>query len=400
MNLTGIEINKVFSDTWRWVKLNDFSGKDVCDVTSLPLYQKLQSFSADHTYGKYLYAPFYRMYRYSPNLIRSLAGLTPYRFPQAFALMISALVRYPETKRDEIYRNDLLFMMNELIKSNSAEEGYYAWGQPYDWFSRKKIPAFTPRTTVTTQAAHAMLDAYTFFREERYLEIARKAGRFLIDKMQWDIDDQGDICFPYTSVDRYHIHNANVLAAALLSRLSSITDDQNMRSYAERAFSFTARQQHPDGSWYYWAAPDRILGKIDHYHTGFVLESFKVGKNFWKGEFPFDQHLEKGMRFYLEQLFLDEKIPKMLPDSLYPVDIQSCAQAIITIAEVLPAGEYRSAWLQRVLEWTITNMYNEKNGYFFYRIYKDRIDKTPYLRWGQAWMLRAMTYIIKANETI
>jgi len=36
----------------------------------------------------------------------------------------------------------------------------------------------------------------------------------------------------------------------------------------------------------------------------------------------------------------------------------------------------------------------DKEGYFYYRIYKNNyVNKMPYIRWGQAWMLRALSYL-------
>jgi hypothetical protein len=329
-----------------------------------------------------------------------MSGLKPLQFPQADALMITALCRHPEIKGNDFFLNELLFLLDKLKSGNSAPDPYFAWGQPYNWFSRKKIPANTPRTTVTTQAGHAFLDAYEILEKQEYIDIARKAGEYLLDRMQYDTDMDGDICFPYTSLDQYHVHNANVLASALLARLGNMLGEEMFIDFAERSFRFTCKYQNDDGSWFYWAPPDKISGKIDHYHTGFVLESLKIGSNNWNGEFPFENHLEKGTDFYLEQLFEKQSIPKMLPTSTFPVDIQSCAQALITLGEVLPESEVKDTWLIRVADWTISNMYDEKNSYFYYRIYKNRIDKTPYLRWGQSWMLRALSYLYKTNEIV
>ena len=45
---------------------------------------------------------------------------------------------------------------------------------------------------------------------------------------------------------------------------------------------------------------------------------------------------------------------------------------------------------KNVLDWTLTNMYNNKKGYFYY--YKNRLwtNKIEFIRW-QAWMLYALS---------
>ena len=391
--MQGITKQELFNKVFEWVEQNKFASKDVCDVTSLPLYQNLQQVNNEYRLGKYVYAPFYRLSKSNPDLIRKLSGLKPNEFPQAYALMIQAFIRHSRSEK-KTYRSDILnYMLDKLIASNHGTDGYYAWGQPYNWYSRKRIPAATPRTTVTTQAGQALLDAFDYFEDERYLKIAESAGKFLIDKMSWDIDGDGDICFPYTTLDKYHIHNANVLGAALLARLGSITGNDAFFEKAEKSFRFTAKHQNSDGSWYYWAPPDKLLGTIDHYHTGFVLESFQNGKKYWNGSFEFDGNLKAGMKYYLDNLFESETIPKMNPVKKFPIDIQSCAQAIITIGEVMDDAVEKKEWLTNVADWTFQNMFDNKNGYFYFRIYKNRVDKTPYLRWGQSWMLRAITYL-------
>jgi polysaccharide biosynthesis protein VpsJ len=389
------KVREVFHDAYDWIKSEHYSSYDVCDITALPLYQGLQELNNSKSYGKYIYAPFYHLYRRAPGLIRSVSGVKKNSYPQAYALIATALISYIKIEENASYKEDLFQILEILEDSNSADGKYKAWGQPYNWYSRRRIPAHTPRTTVTTQVAQSFLDAFDFFKDEKYLELARQAGNFMIDKMKWDQDADGDVCFPYTSLDQYHIHNANVLSSALLARLHSIDGDERFLDFAMHSLSFTSKHQKDDGSWLYWAPPDKLLGKIDHYHTGFVLESFQLAKNYWKGDFPYTQALEKGTAFYLDQLFEDSTIPKMTPTSLYPIDIQSCAQAIITLGEVLPESDSKKELLSMVYNWTMSHMYDEKNSYFYYRIYNSRVDKTAYIRWGQSWMLRALPYLMK-----
>jgi len=103
--------------------------------------------------------------------------------------------------------------------------------------------------------------------------------------------------------------------------------------------------------------------------------------------------LRKGLEFYADNLFLDDGTPKMLNDRIYPIDIHSCAQAIITFCELADFEPKYLNMAKKVARWTISNMQDNK-GYFYYRIYKNgKKDKTAYIRWGQAWMLRAISYL-------
>ena len=157
-----------------------------------------------------------------------------------------------------------------------------------------------------------------------------------------------------------------------------------------KAINFTVSHQNEDGSWYYWAPPDKLLYHIDNYHTGFILECLNICRRALK-DFEYEDELKRGLEFYAENLFLED-IPKFTNKSVYPIDIHSCAQAIITFCEVFDFDARYLSMAEKVARWTINNMQDEK-GYFYYRVYKKYVDKTPYMRWCQAWMLRALSYL-------
>jgi hypothetical protein len=48
---------------------------------------------------------------------------------------------------------------------------------------------------------------------------------------------------------------------------------------------------------------------------------------------------------------------------------------------------------RKIALWTIENMQDEE-GYFYYRCGKFYKNKIPYIRWGQAWMMNALSYLL------
>jgi hypothetical protein len=83
-------------------------------------------------------------------------------------------------------------------------------------------------------------------------------------------------------------------------------------------------------------------------------------------------------------------VPKLKPGSKYPINIHSCAEAILclsTLSEDFPEG---LETLKRMTAWTIQNM-QDKKGYFYYMVLPKRTIKIPYIRWAQAWMLNALS---------
>ena len=158
-----------------------------------------------------------------------------------------------------------------------------------------------------------------------------------------------------------------------------------------KAINFTMSHQNKDGSWYYWATPDKLIYNIDNYHTGFVLECLNICRRSLKEEYEYEEELRKGLKFYANNLFLNDGTPKIRHNSIYPIDIHSCSQGIITFYELADLEPKYLNMTKKIADWSIKNM-QDKKGYFYYRIYKNRVDKTPYIRWGKAWMLRALRY--------
>ena len=64
-----------------------------------------------------------------------------------------------------------------------------------------------------------------------------------------------------------------------------------------------------------------------------------------------------------------------------------------TLSELFPDA-YEFA--QNAFLWTKNNM-QDKDGHFYYRLTKRGLDKTAFIRWGQAWMMRALANLVSAS---
>jgi hypothetical protein len=51
---------------------------------------------------------------------------------------------------------------------------------------------------------------------------------------------------------------------------------------------------------------------------------------------------------------------------------------------------------RKTVAWTNANMLDPR-GYFYYQKRKSGIVKTPFMRWGQAWMAYALARVIEAE---
>jgi rhamnogalacturonyl hydrolase YesR len=197
-------------------------------------------------------------------------------------------------------------------------------------------------------------------------------------------------------VDNFHVHNANLFIAESLIRVGAEIDTPEFVQMGMKALNYTIAEQNSDGSFYYWGPPDKLLYNIDHYHTGFVLRALYSMYKITKDQQLFPK-IEKCYHHYLENLFEDNMIPKLKPDSKYPINIHSCAEAILclsTLSEDFPEG---LETLERTATWTIENM-QDKKGYFYYVMHPNRTIKIPYIRWAQAWMLNALSMYYKIQS--
>lgn len=369
----------------RWIERNGWAGYDPYDIKGTKLFLFLQR-NRYTNFGSNLLLNRFPMF--SRKVFRVKKEINA----KAMALFARGYLNLYKKSKDEKYMDKALFCLNWLMKNPSKGYSGFCWGYPFDWQSRVFIPKGAPSGVVTSTAAHAFLDAYEILGDQKYLEVAKSCCEFILNDLNIDQVDEDKICFSYTPIDNFHVHNANLFSASTLLRTFTYIKNNKYKDMGVKAINFTVSYQNEDGSWYYWAPPDKLLYNIDNYHTGFVLECLNISRRALKGEFEYESELRKGLEFYASNLFLDDGTPKIRYDSIYPIDIHSCAQAIITFCELADFEPKCLTMAEKVVRWTIENMQDEK-GYFYYRIYKNYVDRTPYIRWGQAWMLRALSYL-------
>ena len=369
----------------RWIERNGWAGYDPYDIKGTKFFLFLQR-NRYTNFGSNLLLNRFPMF--SRKVFRVKKEINA----KAMALFARGYLNLYKKLGNEKYLKKGLFCLNWLMKNPSKGYSGFCWGYPFDWQSRVFIPKGTPSSVVTSTAAHAFLDAYEILGDQKYLEIAKSCCDFILNDLNIDQVDEDKICFSYTPIDNFHVHNANLFSASTLLRTFTYIKNNKYKDMGIKAINFTVSYQNEDGSWYYWTPPDKLLYNIDNYHTGFVLECLNISRRALKGEFEYESELRKGLEFYANNLFLDDGTPKIRHNSIYPIDIHSCAQAIITFCELADFEPKYLSMAEKVVRWTIENMQNE-NGYFYYRIYKNYVDRTPYIRWGQAWMLRGLSYL-------
>jgi hypothetical protein len=332
---------------------------------------------------------------------RALVGVKPGVNPKGIALFaLAEMSRFRATSDERHAANSkglLDRLLNMKISGRSEnDEQWTAFGYNFDWQSRafyasQGIPAIVP----TAFASQAFIEAYRLFSDERFLEAAVGASGFVLNELNRSADNEGEVCFSYTPVDNTRIYNASLLGAECLARVLSRTDDDLRRSLIGHAVRYVIRRQRADGAWVYGESENQAWA--DNFHTAYILLSLKrIGDDISDLRSEIEESFELGVNYWLTNFFLVDGTPKYYDKETYPIDIHSAAVAVSTLAELKDVDERALPLARRVVDWTITNML-DRDGFFYYQVRRRRTVKTPFMRWGQAWMAYALARLIEAE---
>jgi uncharacterized protein YyaL (SSP411 family) len=364
-----------------YARANHWTGYDPYDLKAHPLYLRLTGWPLTNPPAKVMVNLF-------PLLLRRLLRVRPTPHAKAIALFANAYLTLLELTGDQSYQI-LARGRLEWLREHSSE-GYpgLAWGMPFDFQGRDFMAAGTPSVVITSIAARAFLRAFHVLGEPQYLEAATAVCCFLASEVPRYEPDATRVCFSKMTGAHWHIHNANLMVAATLATVGRAAGADEWHALARRAANYSLAEQRPDGAWNYWGPPDRTVGWVDHYHTGFILRALDdlIQATGWE---DLGEALDRGYAFYAHHLFDDGSVPRLTAARRYPVDIHSCAEAILCLSQL--TERYDDA-LQRALavaEWTVKHM-RDPQGFFYYRRYRWLTIKIPYMRWGQAWIMAAL----------
>jgi len=368
----------------RHVEAEEFKGYDPYDALNSRILRVL-SFR-----NKWLRIAFTQGLKKFPLNLRPLLLIEKGYNPKGLGLFLTSYLKLYSLYRTEEHLQKINYIISLLEEFKRNGYSGHCWGYNYDWQSETRlIPKGTPTIVNTTFIAHAFLDAYELCGKERFLKIARSSCDFILRDLH--IARSGDsLCFSYSPIDKSRIHNANILGAGLLARLYSITREDELLEYAQKAVMYLIDNQRKDGSWYYGESGcgAGFVSYIDSYHTGFVLEGLLNYITYAENKTHFES-IKKGLEFFENHFFLEDGTPKYFHDRVYPIDIHCPAQAIVVLVRLKEVKD-TTRLLEKVVCWMVDHMQDE-SGYFYYRKGRLFYNKIPYIRWCQAWAFHALT---------
>jgi hypothetical protein len=328
----------------------------------------------------------------SPIHIRPLLRVRKTRNPKGLSLFARAhLARYRMTGSQDDARGarDLL---DWLIANPSGGFDGLAWGYPYPWQDKGFFaPRNLPNRVVTSFVGQALLDGYDTLGDDRYLEAASGAVRFLLDAPKTLFEDDEHWCLSYVPDESINwiVMDVSALVGALAARLGALEGDEKLLEESSRLVRYVVSKQTDEGAWFYAEPPSASRITHDNYHTGFILDAILLHAHA-TGSAEFDEAYNRGIDFYQRRLFEPDGAPRFMSDRRYPFDIHGCAQGIITFSLRQEHRGEGAEMAGRVLDWTLTNMWDPESGWFYYQkrhAFRTRIRE---LRWCQGWMSLAL----------
>ena len=314
--------------------------------------------------------------------------------PKGLALFLSAYCTLYKQAPTGDTLDRIVYLADKIIEMRSVGWSGSCWGYNFDWQARAFFqPKYTPTVVATTYAARALLDAYDITKKDEYLEIALSSKDFILKDLNRTCDKNGNFCFSYSPLDHTQVINASLLGAQLISRIYLYTKEAKLHEIATKAITFCVLHQDINGSWTYGTLP--YHNWVDSFHTGFNIESISEYQKAFNDS-RFQDAIDRGLNYYIANFFTDIGQSKYTDKDLYPIDIHSTAQLVLTLSSVNKLDEVEDLVI-RVMTHTIQNM-QDKRGFFYYQCKKRIKNRIPYMRWAQAWMFYALAvYLVKGD---
>ena len=371
-----------------WLREHEYRGYDPFDG--------LNSWLRPVAFGRLGRQALQQGIRRFPINLRPLLGVKPAVSSKGFGYLARAYLKLHQRDPESDYFAQARFCLDWLVKNGNRDYGGISWGNHFDYQSRVfYLPRGVPTIVWVSHIGQAFVDAWEITQEEQYLQTAREVCEFITHGLVRQPEGKG-VCISYIPGQFRSVHNANMLGAALLARVSAITGNQAYRQVAKGAVDYTVGAQLADGAWWYGEAAN--MHWVDNFHTGYVLDSL-----WWYLSSTDDTRhqaaFEHGTDFFVANFFLPDGTPKYYAQKVLPLDIQCAAQAIETLTLLARVRNDPSLRVlaRKVAQWTIHNM-QDPSGYFYFRKLPLMTNKTPTLHWGQATMLHALAGLTLEEE--
>lgn len=336
-----------------------------------------------------------QLFKRLPINFRRLALVPKGYNPKGLALFASGMILFRKLNEAKSF----LDILEDMTCTGYAGK---SWGYNFDWQARAfYVPVGIPNIVTTVFVTNAFLDYvstdfadYSDQKANEYVDLAIGACEFILREMII-FEDKSSLCFAYIPGEEARVHNANMLGAALLSRVYTITKNHSYFEKSKKAMTYSVRAMNDDYSWHYGERQHHRF--VDNFHTGYNLVALKEWMDY-TGERIWEQEMTSAYKYFLDTFWLENGCPKYYNNTLYPIDVHCSAQGIVTCLKLRDYDERSIPMANKIARWAIENM-QDKKGYFYYKKTRWHTNKIPYMRWTQAWMFYALALLSNEYKT-
>ena len=385
---------KAYEAVYRWSESHGFAGHDPFDGLESRVFQVTPLKHVGLARLAWL-----QMVKRSSTDLRSVLQVPEGVNSKGIALFALAELSRFRATGDESHRQNAerhVGTLRKLAIQGKTGNGAVtkSFGYNFDWQSRAFFaPKGTPTIVPTAFTARVFIENYHLSGDEVDRDFLIDICSFIVNDLKRPHEDADTLCFSYTPRDRSLIFNASLLAGETLASVGAITGNAEYTELALKSARYVLEHQDENGSWAY--GPKLRHKWVDNFHTAFILLSLKrIGEAV--PELDPDEAIRRGFDFWVENLFLTDGTPKYYDSATYPVDIHSAGAAIAVLAEFRDEDARALPLAEKVAAWTIDNM-RDSEGYFYYQLRESETVKTPFIRWGQAWMAYALAKLLEAR---
>ena len=319
-NTGAADIERICKELLEWIERNGWYCYDPYDLrgTKIVLYLLRRKSASAQKIARRVIAALER----TPLAARKLLGVKRSINPKALGLLAAAYANLAEAKEEGVLVERAKRCADWLLDNPSPGYSGLCWGYPFDWQSRVFIPNGTPSAVVSAVVGDGLWRLAVLTDENRYWDACGSVCEFMVNDLNIDRPEPGKLCFSYTPIDRFHVHNANLFVAEFLARVGRKTGRGEYVDLAIQAGDYALSEQRADGSLSYWGEAEGLPGRVqrDCYHSGFEIRALW---GLWKatGEARFCEAALRYLDFFRRAYLREDGSVWLRPHHQYPVDI-------------------------------------------------------------------------------
>ncbi len=330
-----------------------------------------------------------------PVNLRPLLHIPKRRNPKGMGLFILGMIEDYRRTGVEWYLDKAKSLAEWLLSQRSDKETWQhaCWGYHFDWQARAFfVPAGKPNIITTCYVARALYALGNELGCNEYIDIAHDSAWFIRKSLLTEIDRR--VFFAYIPGETAFVHNASLWGSAWVAKVGEDLGENELCDTAFTVASQSVSEQCDNGAWVYGSRQHHQF--IDGFHTGYNLEALDMLRRSLDTD-EFDVSIDRGMKYYRDKFFLEDGTAKYYHDNLYPLDMHSFSQGVLTLLKV--GGKETAVVLaQKIMKRAVETMYLPKEHRFSYQKHRWHVNKINYTRWTQAWAYYALAYYNRYME--